>query len=389
MSISRKQLFALCGLNIVYWTIFNGLNTMLPIYALRLGADPVSIGNYLGFAFFAVGVGAIVGGWLSDRFQRRKTWLAASIILNIFATWLMSQVTSFGSLVIITGIVFFLQTIGFSIIIILIGLSADPTERGKIFGIVGVTGPIGSVVAGSVSGVIINQWGFAALFGGASVCWLLALMILLLVKDVSLAPLESVTTPTVPTLSKLGTSFYIMLAANLVAFSCGFIPGLSRPLQMDGLGFDAEAISGVVAISGLVSIPLPFFLGWLSDRMNRYYVIAAAFVVGAIGLFTLAGSNLLWHFVLSNVLLIGVGGSIGISQALITDLVPPKSLGKALSLYSTAVTFGGVIGFTSTGIAIQTFGMIATYLGGALLTLFAVGLLFLVKSAHRREHVLA
>lgn len=389
MSISRKQLFTLFAANVIVWIAMNAQMTLLPVYALRLGADPAAIGNYLGFAFLAMAVAGLLAGWLSDRFQRRKTWLIAAVLLNIPATWLMSQVTSFGQLVIVTGIVYFLTAISFTMMGVLAGLSAGDAERGRVFGTLGMTGPIGAVVAGSISGVIVNRWGFPTLFLGAALCWILVLLVVLLVEDKIVAVPDSQAVSASPARPALGGSFYLMLTANLLAFACGFISLLGRPLQMDGLGFDPEAIAGVVAIGGAVSIPLPFLLGRLSDRMSRYTVVAFCFLIGALGLFALAASTLLWHFAIASILLTAVGASIGISQALVTDLVPPKSLGVALSLYTSSLTLGGVLGLTSTGNAIQSFGLPATYIAGAALTLVAIGLLLRVQSGHRRRRALA
>ena len=62
--ISRKQLFALFGCSLVSWTIVQGTMALLPVYAIRLGADPASIGSFLSLAFLAVTLGTLAAGWL-------------------------------------------------------------------------------------------------------------------------------------------------------------------------------------------------------------------------------------------------------------------------------------------------------------------------------------
>ena len=171
---------------------------------------------------------------------------------------------------------------------------------------------------------------------------------------------------------------------SLLAVSGDFVS-----LQQVGLGFDPEAVSGVGAIGSAVSIPLPFLLGWLSDRMNRYYVVAFCFLIGALGLFALTGSNLVWHFAVASAAMPAVAASMGISQALVTDLVPPKALGVALALYGAALHIGIGIGLISTGNAIQSFGLTASYIGGAVLTLVAIVVLFVVQVNKIRRPVLA
>lgn len=384
MTIDRRQLVTLFIVNIIFWTVNQALGTMLPVYALRLGAEPAAIGNFLGLAILTMPVGGVLTGWLADKFQRRKTFLMLATLLNIPVIWLMSQAASLAQLTMLTGLYYFCLSIGFTMVINLVGLSAGETERGKVFGVLGITGPIGGVIAGMVSGVIANRWGFPSLFMTAALVWGLALLIALLVEGKTVRPANSSSASGSSSPLALGTAFYVMLAANLIAFGCSFVSVLGKPLQMDGLGFDPEAISGVVAVGSAVSIPLPFLLGLLSDRLSRYYVIAFCFLIGALGLFALIGSNLIWHFAVASALLPSVGASMGISQALVTDLVPSKSLGVALALYNAALQIGIVIGLISAGNAIQSFGLTTTYIAGAVLTLVAIVLLLAVRAGKKR-----
>jgi len=183
-----------------------------------------------------------------------------------------------------------------------------------------------------------------------------------------------------------GRVFYLFLLANLIAFGASFMAVLGRPLLMDELRFDATAISNVVAIGGAVSLPLPLLFGWLSDRLNRYWLIVICFLGSALGLLGLAVSLSFWHFWASSILLSGVGVSLGIGPALMTDLVPPKKLGSALSWYNFSPSMGGILGFTLAGYAFQGFGMEATFVGGAFLTGIAVVLVIWIQSARTKVH---
>lgn len=61
--------------------------------------------------------------------------------------------------------------------------------------------------------------------------------------------------------------------------------------------------------------------------------------------------------------------------ALVTDLVPQEALGRGMSLYSMTGWIGAVIGFASTGHAIQRLGMLATLIAGGMLPLISIALL--------------
>jgi MFS family permease len=385
--MEKKQLAALFAGGLVAWTLAQGLLALLPVYAVRLGADPASAGNYLALAFFALTMGTLVAGWLSDRVQRRRLLIVVAGLANIPATWLMGQATAFWQLAVLTAIVWFFIGILFTAASILTGLFAAEAERGKIFGILAINTSLGALIGGTLSGQIVNQWGYAGLFLVTALCWVFLPATALFLRDKVAVSVQRGAASAVSAKLSMGGAFYLLLLANMFAFGAGFIAILGRPLLMDKMGFDPAAISGVVAVGGAVSLPFPVLLGWLSDRVGRSWLIALCFVLGAAGLVALAASTSLWHFWLSSILLAGVGVSLGIGPALVTDLVPPGSLGTALAWYGFAPTTGGILGFALTGYAIQFFGMTTTFIAGALLTLVATA--FVVQIQRLRQTALA
>jgi MFS family permease len=385
--MEKKQFVALFAGGLVGWTLVQGLLALLPVYAVRLGADPANAGNYLAVAFLALTMGTLVTGWLSDRSQRRRLLIVVAGLANIPATWLMGQATALWQLAVLTAIVWFFIGILFTAASILTGLFATEAERGKIFGILAVNTSLGALIGGTLSGPIVNQWGYAGLFWIAALCWALLSATALFLRDKVVVAVQHEPLSTATAKPSTGGAFYLLLLANIFAFGAGFVAILGRPLLMDKMGFDPAAISGVVAVGGAVSLPFPVLLGWLSDRIGRSWLIALCFVLGAAGLVALAASTLLWHFWLSSILLAAVGVSLGIGPALVTDLVPPESLGTALAWYGFAPTTGGILGFALTGYAIQSFGMTTTFIAGALLTLVATT--FVVQVQRLRAAALA
>jgi len=380
--MSQKQLFTLSVCSLVTWIIFQELLTLLPVYAVRLGADPALIGGYLAFAFAALTAGTIISGWLSNKFQRRKATLIVTSVLSIPATGLLSAAVSFWQLAVLTAIVFFLIGVGLGMITILAGLFAGETERGKVFGVLAINLSLGALIGGIISGPIVERWGYAVLFITAALFWITQTLTALFLQDKPFVqPQQTQAEAAPPAKSTLGAAFYLLFFANFFAFACGFIAILGRPLQMDKLGFSPSAISGVVAIGGAVSLPFPLLFGWLSDRMSRYRLVALCFLIGALGLVVLAMSTALWHFWVATILLTAVGVSLGVSQALVIDLVPRDALAVSLSRLGAAPTIGAVIGFPLTGYAIQTFGMTATLIVGVALTLLAIVLVFRIQHA--------
>jgi MFS family permease len=382
--ISKKQLFALFGCTLVSWTIIQGTIALLPVYAVRLGADPGSTGIFLSLAFLAVTLGTLAAGWLADKFQRCKALIMLAGTLNVPTTWLMGQATAFWQLALLTALVWFFVGMGFTTVNILAGLSAGEAERGKIFGVLAINTSLGALVGGFVSGPIVERWGYPAWFLVAALCWALQPAIGLLLQDKVISRPQRDETVSRPAAQPgFGGVFYLLLLANVIAFAAGFVAVLGRPLLMDRLGFDLAAISGAVAIGGAVTLPFPLVLGWLSDRLGRYWLIMVCFLSGALGLALLAVSVSLWHFWAASIFLAGVGVSLGIGPALVTDLVPQESLGTALAWYGFAPSVGGIIGFLVTGYAIEVFGVTTTFVAGAACTLVALALVSRVRRARQ------
>lgn len=379
--MTKKQLIALFLCSLVGWTILLSILNLLPVYAVQLGADEALAGNLLALAFVALTSGTLLAGWLSDKLQRRKPMLILAGLSNVPATWLMGQAEEFWQLAILTVIVYFLIGIGSITINILAGLFAGVSERGKIFGVLAINTSLGAMIGGVLSGRIVDHWGYPALFLSASLCWFLQPLVALFLQDKVLTDTQRQTRFMQAEKPALGGTFFLFMLANLIAFGASFMAVLGRPILMDELSFNAAAISDVVAIGGAVSLPLPIMFGWLSDRMNRYWLIMICFLANAIGLFLLAGSLSLWHFGVSAVLLSGTGVSLGIGPALVTDFVPPKNLGQALSWYNFSPSVGGILSFALAGYAFQGFGMYATFIGGAILTLVAVALVIWIQRA--------
>jgi MFS family permease len=150
---------------------------------------------------------------------------------------------------------------------------------------------------------------------------------------------------------------------------------------MNDLGFGAIAISSTGAIGGMVTLPLPFLVGWLSDRQGRKNFLYFGYPAGFISVCVLAFSSLLWHFWVV-VILQSFSGSVNtpIGNALATDLLPPQALGKGLALFNASTWIGGVLGFAGGGYALKSLGLTPTLIIGICLALIAIVLLIPVRS---------
>jgi MFS family permease len=381
--MSRKQFLALFLCNLTPFIVGAGALPLLPVFAARLGAPPVLTGYYLALAYLAITAGTLVAGWLSGRFARRRSWLALAGVLGVPVTWAVGQATNLWALSVLTAGLWFLGGLGLTLTSILAGLSAGSGERGKVFGFLSMTAGLGSLIGGLITGPLVDRWGYPTMFAVLAAVMVLWVVAALLAEDRGDAARGGAARGAPPPVERapLGKPFYLLFVASLTTAIAGFVSTLSRSLSMDALGFAATAISVAGAVGSAVAMPLPLFVGWLSDRVGRVRLMILCYLISAASIALLALSSSLWQFWLSAALGSLSGAASALGQALATDLIPQKSLSRGLSIYGTTGWIGAIIGFASTGHAVQRWGLVPTLIGSSALPLIAIVLLSPVRRA--------
>ena len=367
-------------------TVGSSHGTLLPVYTTRLGAGPAATGYYLALIFLALSVGTIVGGWLSDRFQRPKVLLIACAAVAFPATWLMGQTVDIPQLLVMNVISWGAGGVVLAAVGVLVALSAGKEERGRAFGVLGLMGGLGAFTGGLISGPIVDRWGFTTLFTFTA---LLIGIIPLVGSRVEnrMVKREREEVSSVRGPAVLGRAFLLLFTASILTQSVSSESLLLRPLMMDQLGFDATTISSTAAVGSLFTVPFPFLMGWLSDRFGRKNLLVLTFLGTTLGTGILLVSTSTWHFWSSSILVTSLGASVALGSALVTDLVPRESVGSAVSLFRATPFIGSVIGFAVTGSMVQGLGAPLVLIIGVLLSVLAIVLLIPIREPARGDVV--
>ncbi|MBI4301643.1 MAG: MFS transporter [Chloroflexi bacterium] len=117
------------------------------------------------------------------------------------------------------------------------------------------------------------------------------------------------------------------------------IPALTK------MGYSREAAGLVVTGMTVTSLVGRLGFGWLSDTMDKRYILAVASVLQAIGVFIFANVQSPWlivPFLLTYG--IGYGGPISVRPALLGDYFGSKHFGAIQGLVMTVSMVGGVVG---------------------------------------------
>ncbi|UCF98417.1 MAG: MFS transporter [Spirochaetaceae bacterium] len=379
--MSRKQLLLLFVGSLVLFTVASGAMPILPVYALQLGASQAMAGYFIAFAFLAIAAGTFFGGWLSDKLQRRKLLLIVSGTTLIPCTWMMGQARSIWQFAAAYAVSGFMWGLALSLINVLAGLFAADNKRGRVFGFLGLNVGLGAIIGGFSIGPMIDRWGYPTMFLVLSLFYVILLMTALFVNDKKIERASNHTAPEQREKPSFGKAFVILLLAHLIALIVNGAGNMGRSLAMNNLGFTATAITSTGVIGGLVMLPFPFILGWLSDQVGRKRMMVICYTANALCMVLFAISKSLWHFWIATAFFsIGfISNSVG--NAFVTDLVEPKALGRGVSLFQGMNWIGNVIGLAVAGYAFQNIGISNAMFVGAVLPLIGIALIISIRVA--------
>ena len=382
--MQKKILMGLFICSFISFTISNGLTPLLPVYTTSIGAKPAMTGYYLSLSCLMLAFGLLIGGWLADRYQRRKALLIVSGILTSPLLWLMGKTTDILLLSVVTIAAWFLIGIGGIQIWNLAGLFSNESERGKNFGIFASTGPLGAMIGGLLFGFIADKWGYSMMFSCISFLIIFWPAAGLLLEDKTVDRLHQKNNSLKKVILWKNKGYLLLLCATLIIGVAHVVAVLSRSLAMDNLGFSAAAISSTCVVAGLVGLPLPPFIGYVSDQLGRKPFLILCYLGCTLALIALALSDSLWHFWIAiSLLTSGRAIANAVGSALVTDLIPDFSYGRGISMIGAMMLFSAIIGFSSTGLAVQKFGLIATLLVAAIFPFLAICFLIPIKPVLR------
>ncbi len=140
-----------------------GTGGLWPVYLRELGAGPMEVGIMNAVSGPANLAGALLCGWLADRFRRRReTFIFAC---GLFAlTWvLMSRATTWQQLTALNVLAGFSFGMCTNMILILTGLLAEASSRGRRFGVLTFVSSLSLLLTGLLWGPIADRWGFPTL----------------------------------------------------------------------------------------------------------------------------------------------------------------------------------------------------------------------------------
>jgi len=329
----------------------------------------------------------MASGMLSKTFRHRRLLFIAIGIAQIMLTWLGGHIANVLLLAGVIGVSWLLGGVLLSQSTVLIGLAAEPEDRGTAFGILGMTNGLGSLIGGLGVGYIADRFGYRSVFNGLAVFCILIVVGGLISLEPPVSMASEPGRKAADGEPRLGGFMILLLAAQLlVAVTLG--PGnLGRSFAMNERGFSRFALTLTVAIQGLVSLGFPLLLGWLSDRIGRRWILIGSFAAITGSLVLLSFSQSMWQFCLFALLFSFLSVPSSLGPAYVVDIDPTVNVARGVSLYQAMFWVGCIVGMASAGYAIERRGVALPLLISSVTPAVAAVLLLFVREKARPKGV--
>ena len=374
--------------------------SILPIYAIDLGADVATIGPIWTLAFLSSFIMSLFWGSFSDKSGKRMP----HIVTGTFMLSIVCILYSFAENIYHIGAIMVLgEMLGssqaFPIFMTLISELSELKERGRSMGIFWMGGSVGWALSVSIAGFIAEEFGIRRGFYLSSALYIISLIVAK--KFLNEDPKKNSTIDKRTSLREairefrsFGSAFMIFLLATICFFIADSVKVSYVLIFFEKeLSLNRTLAALILSLGTWAEIPLLPLLGILSDRIGRKPLLLLGLFTFFIFNISMSLSQNYVHAILT-MLLFGViwGAFTSASSALVGDMVEEQNRGKAMSLYNSAASIANIVAPTVMSLAITktnfrtAFVVIAMIvLVGFLLVLFGITPLRPVYHAGNRK----
>jgi len=363
---------------------------LLPLLLASLpGAPAAALGVIEGVAEATAAAVKVVSGRLSDRATRRKPLVVAGYAVSSAVRPLVALAAIWPHVLLVR----FLDRIGKGVRSAprdaLIAEVTPPNRRGAAYGLHRAMDNAGAVAGPLLAAALLGLLALPlrTVLALSAVPAALALLVLVLGVRETPRPAAAAATPVRAPDAPLPPAFRRAVAA-VALFTLSASSDTFLLLKAREVGVSAAGLPLVWAFSNAIRAALGTWGGGLSDRHGRKGVLLAAWTLYAAcyALFAFVKSPTALLVVLA-VYSVHAALSEGAERALVADLVPPESRGRAFGWFHGAVGLAALPASAGFGLLWTLFGSRAAFLSGAGVALLAAGLLVIAVPERTRPPV--
>lgn len=384
----KRDLWLLFALNLAIGFSGQFITPLFPLYLEGLGASEVEIGLVLSLASMLGTALMIPSGLLMNRIGKKRT-LLLSAVLAALPPVLISFMDDWRW---VTPL-YMVFSASFSFFIVsrmaMISESTTPRNRATLFGVMNIAWPIGGIVAPTLSGFLVENFGWAPIFQFTTLIMAASLIPTLKMEEPA-APVEVEQVPAKRP-SLLDREYLpFMTLIFLFQFLAGMLEGMMTmvlPLFLKNQIMITESLIGLFfTASSILILVTQIPSGRLADRYGRKRVM----VLSLMPLPLLLGAWLFvddWRILL--LLYASVSGFRSMtwpsSLALLADFIPPGLMGSALGVRMTSMRLGNTVAPVLAGYLYSKVGYKSPFLVSAVLVTVSIIIGLAFKEARAEE----
>ncbi len=310
---------------------------LLPIFITKvLGLSALTLGGIEGVAESSASLLKILGGYLSDRFRRRKIIALIGYSISAISKPLLGLAETGSSVMFLRLIDKAGKGIRTSPRDALIADSTEPSLYGKAFGFHRSMDTLGAILGPAIAFVLLPKinFNYRTLFILTAIPGAFAVMILAFhVREViSLKPAEK---PTWKSIKGLPRTLKLFLVITLI-FSLGNSSNTFLLLRAQEIGAPSAILPLLWVFVNVCYTFSAYYGGVLSDRLGRINMIFIGFLIYSLTYAGLAfAENTSYAWLLFGLYGIYLGITDGVERAFIADMTPEHIRGTAYGIYHT------------------------------------------------------
>ncbi|MGZ8413871.1 MAG: MFS transporter [Gemmatirosa sp.] len=361
---------------------------LLPIFLTgTLGASASMVGAIEGAAESTASLLKLVSGWWSDRLPRRKPLVVTGYLIASVARPLVAAAGSAGQVLAVRLVDRVGKGIRSAPRDALLAAAVPAAARGRAFGFHRAADHLGAVIGPLIAFALLRGWGLPlrTIFWLAAVPAALAMLVLVVWVREERPSAPAATAPSEHHVRPQSRSLCALLVALLV-FTLGNSTDAFLVLRATQLGVPVTLIPILWATLHVVKSASSTPGGALSDRLGRKPTIVAGWLLYAVVYAGFALAVDAWHaWALMAVYGLFFGLTEGAEKALVADLVPADTRGRAFGWYHLTIGVAALPASLLFGAVWDRRGAPTAFLMGAGLALAATALLWLTVPSRQQQ----
>jgi MFS family permease len=300
MSKFTRNFFIYCITNFIWASVFNLWYSFLPEFYQALGASVLIVGFLFSLERFFEGSSNILGGYLADKFGRKKIIIFGSLIgdISILILFLATH-----WIWLIPAIAFFWITVGIQspTIATLISESISRKKRALAFSILSILSFIPAIFAVPIGGWIIEKNG---IINGVKISLLLSFFIGVISTLTYVLFLKE-------TIAKVRGKFRLewripkdvlcfVTSYGLLMFAVSLVSPFVIFYSQDVIGIGMVDWGIVVSIFTILTLVVTFLGGMISDKFGRKKVLLLSFLSSLFPILLILSRNL-FHIIIAHI----------------------------------------------------------------------------------------